>query len=73
MVKVQDLGLCVLMWKILPMHDFIISLVGQMWAYKKRLKIPKGYSETVNRRRTDNTMAKRKSTNGQTTIYKTYI
>jgi hypothetical protein len=26
----------------------------------------------VNRRRTDNTMAKRKRTKGQTTIYKTY-
>jgi hypothetical protein len=30
-------------------------------------------SESVYRRRTDNTMAKRKSTKGQTTIYKTYI
>ena len=39
---------------------------------KKSLKIPKGQSESVNRRRTDNTMAKRKSTKGQTTIYKTY-
>jgi hypothetical protein len=29
---------------------------------KKSLKIPKGYSESVNRRRTDNTMAKRKRT-----------
>ena len=29
-------------------------------------------SESANRR-TDNTMAKRKSTKGQTTIYKTYI
>ena len=38
---------------------------------KKSLKIPKRYSESVNRR-TDNTMAKRKSTKGQTTIYKTY-
>jgi hypothetical protein len=27
------------------------------------LKIPQGYSETVNRRQTDNTMAKRKRTN----------
>jgi hypothetical protein len=35
-------------------------------------KIPKGQSETVYRR-TDNTMAKRKSTKGQTTIDKTYI
>ena len=40
---------------------------------KKSLKIPKGQSESVYRRRTDNTMDKRKSTNGQTTIYKTYI
>jgi hypothetical protein len=40
---------------------------------KKSLKIPKGYSEFVNRRRTDSTMAERKSTKGQTTIYKTYI
>ena len=30
---------------------------------KKSLKIPKGYSESVNRRRTDNAMAKRKRTN----------
>jgi len=29
---------------------------------KKSLKIPKGQSESVNRRRTDNTMAKRKKT-----------
>ena len=41
--------------------------------YKKSLKIPKGQSESVYRRRTDNTMAKRKSTKGQTTIYKTLL
>ena len=41
--------------------------------FKKSLKIPKGQSESVYRRRTDNTMAKRKRTKGQTTIYKTYI
>jgi len=41
------------------------------YMFKKSLKIPKGKSETVYRRRTDNTMAKRKSTKGQTTIYKT--
>ena len=40
---------------------------------KKSLKIPKGPSESVYRRRTDNAMAKRKSTKGQTTIYKIYI
>jgi hypothetical protein len=38
---------------------------------RKRLKIPKRESESVNRGRTDNTMAKSKSTRGQTTIYKT--
>ena len=32
---------------------------------KKSVKIPKGQSESVYRRRTDNTMAKRKSTKGQ--------
>ena len=40
---------------------------------KKSLKISKGQSESVYRRRTDNTMAKRKCAKGQTTIYKTYI
>jgi hypothetical protein len=41
---------------------------------KKSLKIPKGQSYSVYRRRTDKTMPKRKSTNGQRkTIYKTYI
>jgi hypothetical protein len=40
---------------------------------KKSLKIPKGQSESVYRGRTENTMAKRKSTKGQTTIYKKYI
>ena len=34
-------------------------------------KIPKGSSEAVSWRRTDNTIAKRKRTTGQTTIYKT--
>ena len=40
---------------------------------KKSLKIPKGQSEYVYRRRTENAMAKRKNTKGQTTIHKTYI
>ena len=39
----------------------------------KSLKIQKGQSESVYRRRTDNTMTKRKSTKRQTTIFKTYI
>jgi len=37
------------------------------------LKIPKGQSESVYWRWTDSTMAKRKSTKGQTTNNKTYI
>ena len=36
------------------------------------LKIPKELSDSVYHRRTDNTMAKRKNTKGQTTVYKTY-
>ena len=36
------------------------------------MNISKGLSEFVHRRRTDSTMAKRKSTKGQTTIYKTH-
>jgi hypothetical protein len=39
----------------------------------KSLKMPKGQSESIYRRRTDNRMAKRKSTKEQTKIYKTYI
>ena len=34
-------------------------------------KIPKRQSESTHQRRTDNTMAKRRSTKEQTTIYKT--
>ena len=36
------------------------------------LKIPKEKSVAVNRESTDNTMAKRERTKGQTTIYNTY-
>ena len=36
------------------------------------MKILKGASESVYRWKTDSTMAKRKSTKGQTTIYKAY-
>ena len=35
------------------------------------MMIPKGQSESISRRRKDNTMAKRKGTKGQTLIYKT--
>ena len=42
--------------------------------YQKSLMIPKGQSESVIQRRTDNTVSKRKSTiTGQTSIYQAYI
>ena len=54
---------------LLTMLDHLCS----SWNFsRKSLKIPKGYSESIYRRRTDNTMANRKSTKGQTTICKTY-
>jgi len=39
---------------------------------KKSLKIPKGQSESVNRKMTDNTMTKRKTTNNdlQNTVHR---
>ena len=52
---------------------FVRDVLNTQLTFKKSLKIPKGKSESVYRRRTDNTMAKRKNTKGQTTIYKTYI
>jgi len=48
---------------------FIYSEVTRLHHCKKSLKIPKGQWESVHRRRTDNTMAKRKSTKGQATVY----
>ena len=56
--------------KIFQLLKLVMSLSKTISA-KKGLKIPKGYSESVYQRRTDNTMAKRKSTKGKTTIYKT--
>jgi len=52
---------------------YICISISNVSLYEKSLKIPKGQSESVYRRRTDNTMAKRKSTKEQTTIHKTYI
>jgi hypothetical protein len=46
-------------------HDVMICVT----TYGEKEK----FEDTVYRRRTDNTMAKRKSTKEQTTIYKTYI
>jgi len=40
--------------------------------FKEEFEDTKGATRIVYRRRTDNTMAKRKRTTGQTTIYKTY-
>ena len=47
------------------------EVVHRLFSCKKSLKIPKGLSESINRR-TDITMAKRKNTNRQTMIDKTY-
>ena len=55
------------------LNDIESNLTVKNNRIKKSLKIPKGQSETVCRRRTDNTMAKRKRTKGQATIDKTYI
>ena len=40
-----------------------LLIISESNTCKKSLKIPKEQSESVYRRRTDNTMAKRKSTN----------
>jgi hypothetical protein len=42
-----------------------------MLNYKNSLKIPKGQSEAVNQRMTDNTMAKKKDEKRTNLIYKT--
>jgi hypothetical protein len=51
----------------------LLCIKSKSHILQKSLKIPKGQSETIYRRRIDNTMAKRKSTKGQTTIDKAYI
>ena len=45
-----------------------LTLLKKMLMLEKSLKIPKEWSEDVNRRRTDNTMTKRKRTKGQTMV-----
>jgi hypothetical protein len=64
----------------IPLFYIILMLISKLLhmvlltSYvEKSLKIPKGQSESVYQRRTDNTMAKSKSTKGQRTIYNTYI
>jgi hypothetical protein len=49
----------------------MITKLNTVLFHNKSLKIPKVQSQSINRRRTDNTMAKGKTTKGQTTIYKT--
>ena len=48
--------------------SFIDSDLLYTGTFKKSLKIPKRQSKTIYRRMTDNTMAKRKRTKGQTTF-----
>ena len=60
-------------WQKTCMKAYISYLMRTLLFWKKSLNIPKGQAESVDRRRTDNTMTKRKSTTGQTTINKTYI
>jgi hypothetical protein len=50
-----------------------VNYIQTTKACMKSLKITKGQSESVYGRRTENTMAKRKSTKGQTTINKSHI
>jgi len=42
---------------------YLIKNISHRTIFKVSLKIPKGSSESVNRRRTDNIMVKRKRTN----------
>jgi len=63
---VKDIEIsCIIKWKISLSSIF----------NKKNLKIPKGGNQNlyIEDEQTINTMAKRKSTKGQTTINKTYI
>ena len=64
-----DINLFILLSEISVYFHLEISVMS----VSKSLKIPKRYSESVYRRRTDNAMAKRKNTKGQTMTYKTYI
>jgi hypothetical protein len=50
---------------ILILEEIDTGIGFYKYQYKKSLKIPKEQSESAYRRRTDNTMANRKSTKGQ--------
>lgn len=47
------------------------TLIDSYWTYVRKVKIWKGYSEVVKRRRTDNATVKGKMTRGQAMSYKT--
>jgi hypothetical protein len=51
---------------------YILLLAKGIYNLKEEFEIPKGKSESVNRRRADNTMVNRKRVKGQRAIYKTY-
>jgi hypothetical protein len=65
---------CVVSISMVEYWCIVKILMAEYWYIADMLivDIPKGRSESVNRSGTENTMAKRKSTKGQTTIYKTY-
>jgi hypothetical protein len=50
-------------WNKLKDNENIWLKTNQNIVTKKSLKMPKGYTESVFRRKTDNTMANRKKTN----------
>jgi hypothetical protein len=54
------------LFNIVNINTHVVDLLKP----EKSLRIRKGSLESINRRRTNNTMAKRKSIKGQTTIYK---
>ena len=57
---------------LLCLSDTHCQFLGVGQCMMQSLKISNGWSESVYRRGTGNTMVKRKSTKRQTTIYKTY-
>jgi hypothetical protein len=60
-----EIFLEIFFWRTCVLLKLIIT-----WNNKKSLKISNGKAESVNQR-TDNIIAKRKRTKGQTTIFKT--
>jgi hypothetical protein len=52
---------------------YVLPVIMLFMSLKKCLKIPKGQSESVYRRRKTRQWPKEKNIKGQATIYKTYI